>query len=110
MGLTEAAAAGSAGGMWEALNLDALLETVEGDLAKFLLQQHAVLLGPAAGAGAGGSKSVGAALGAALNDEAWDPRVHFMVSFVKDCARVSVRARRSRPPAPTRHTHRSSLF
>lgn len=112
------------GGLYGLLNVDALLESVEGDLAQFLMQQHAKLTahataaapiakeslavagesgggsssGGSSGEGGGGERSVvvggGGVVGqlsqALADDGAWDPRVAFMVGFLKDCARVSV--------------------
>lgn len=94
---------GAGGGLYGLLNVDRLLESVEDDLTKFLMQQHAKLTAESAtkdgeettkapgGAASGGS---GGALGRVSqvlgDDSAWDSRLAFMVGFLKDCARVSV--------------------
>jgi len=112
LGVTAATFGSGGGGLYGLLNVDALLESVEGDLAKFLMQQHAKLTsqhtsaplrlaaaaeagGRGVGGGESGSSSVGSGVvgqlsSALADDAAWDPRVAFMVGFLKDCARVSV--------------------
>ena len=95
---------GAGGGLYGLLNVDRLLESVEGDLTKFLMQQHAKLTAESAKKdgdkatnatdGAASAESGGGALGRVSqvlgDDSVWDPRIAFMVGFFKDCARVSV--------------------
>ena len=86
--------------LYDLLNVDALLSSVEGDLVKFLMAQHKTLLNASSSSE---NKNDGAAQGetgatvvsqfSSLldDDEAWDPRIQFMVSFIKDCTKVSIK-------------------
>jgi hypothetical protein len=102
------------GGLYGLLNVDRLLESVEGDLTEFLMQQHAKLTQSSPSSSSSSNLVTGeknkdgkdseeatneeAGSGGALgrvshvlgDDSAWDPRIAFMVGFLKDCARVSV--------------------
>jgi hypothetical protein len=98
---------GGVSSLYDLLNIDALLVTVEKDLVNFLMDQHKRLTdgngdkwsGDLAVSGRGSSEMERVGGGGVVSqvssllddDECWDPRVQFMVSFIKDCTKVSIK-------------------
>jgi len=82
--------------LYDLMNVDSLLESVEGDLIKFLMDKREFVLDSAAPLAdsldtISISNTTKQLESNVANPIKWDPRIQFMVSFIKDCAKVSLR-------------------